>query len=431
VEYWHSVGQEVPRGGRPRTSHHPVNNTPRSRRRDALARNFTRRFAREPQGLAEAPGRVNLIGEHTDYNEGFVLPVAIDRTVIAAFAPRTDRQVRLYSLEFDEEDSFSLDSIERLSGDAWSNYVRGVAAVLQEAGYPLTGLDMAIQGDIPIGAGLSSSAALEVAVLGASQRAASLAIDPRDQALLAQRAENEFVGVSCGVMDQMAAVMGRRDHALLIDCRSLETEAVPLNLTAHDLKIVVAYTGVTRALSDSAYNQRRQECSRAAQLLADAIPTRPVATLRDLTSKDLRTHEGRLPDPLARRARHVVSENERVLESVEALRQGNLTRFGQVLYASHESLARDYEVSSPELDLMVDLARPLDGVVGARMTGAGFGGCTVNLVRREAIDSFREQVLEVYRTRTGLPAEMHECKAVDGLRIIGEANAPASDRPRD
>jgi len=405
-----------------------VNTAAATRRDRALAGSFARCFAREPQGLAKAPGRVNLIGEHTDYNEGFVLPVAIDRTVIAAFAVRSDRQVRVYSLEFDEEDSFALDDIERLKGDVWSNYVRGVAAVLQGVGYRLTGLDMAIQGDVPIEAGLASSAALEVAVLGAFQHAATLAIDPRDQALLAQRAENEFVGVGCGIMDQMAAVMGRGGHALLIDCRSLETEAVPLNLAAHDLKIVVAHTGVRRALSDSAYNQRRQECSRAVQVLAQVIAARPVA-LRDITSKELSAHRGSLPDPLARRARHVVSENERVLKSVEALRRGDLLTFGQFLYGSHQSLARDYEVSSPDLDLMVELARRLEGVVGARMTGAGFGGCTVNLVRQEAIDSFREQVIETYGSRTSLPAEMYVCEAVDGLRIIAGTNAPASHSP--
>jgi galactokinase len=402
-----------------------------SRRDRALARAFVRRFGREPEGLAVAPGRVNLIGEHTDYNEGFVLPVAIDRTVSAAFAVRSDRQVRVLSLEFDQEDSFSLNDIERLQGDVWSNYVRGVAAVLEEAGYRLTGLDAAVQGDVPVGAGLASSAALEVAVLGAFQRAAALTIDPRDQALLAQRAENEFVGVACGIMDQIAAVMGRRDHALLIDCRSLETEAVPLNLAADGLKIVVAHTGVRRALSDSAYNQRRQECSRAAQMLAEVVVARPVRALRDITSNDLGAHEGSLPEPLARRARHVLRENERVLKSVEALGRGDLLTFGELLYASHRSLARDYEVSSPELDLMVQLASCLEGVVGARMTGAGFGGCTVNLVHETAIDSFREQVIEPYRRRTGLPAEMYVCEAVDGLRIIAQADAPASQSRQD
>ncbi|MGQ9571875.1 MAG: galactokinase [Dehalococcoidia bacterium] len=397
----------------------------------AIASSFAHRFGREPRGLAEAPGRVNLIGEHTDYNEGFVLPVAIDRTVIVAVAPRPDRQVRVYSLDFDQEDAFVLDGIDHLEGDVWSNYVRGVAAVLQKAGYRLTGANMAIKGGVPIGAGLSSSAALEVAVLGAFQHAATLTIAPRDQALLAQRAENEFVGVGCGIMDQMAAVMGRRDHALLIDCRSLETKAVPLNLAAQGLRLVVAYTGVRRALSNSAYNQRRQECSQAVQTLATLITDKPVRALRDITSDELEAYEDGLPEPLARRAGHVVSENERVLKSVEALRRSDLTTFGELLYASHESLARDYEVSSPELDLMVELASRLDGVVGARMTGAGFGGCTVNLVRQQAVDSFRQQVIEAYRGRTGLPAEMYLCRAVDGLRIIGEANVSGSSRPQD
>ena len=383
---------------------------------DALAAAFRARFGRPPEGLAEAPGRVNLIGEHTDYNQGFVLPVAIDRTIAVAFAPREDGRVRAYSLDFDQEDEFPLADIRRQEGHCWANYVRGVAVVLQEAGHRLTGLDVVIQGDVPIGAGLSSSAALEVATLGAFVTAAGLALADRDKALLAQRAENEFVGVACGVMDQMAAVFGRADHALLIDCRSLETEAVSLNLDAHGLRIVVANTGVRRALSASAYNQRRQECKRAAELLSALLTMRRPHSLRDVTLDDVTIHERSLPEPLARRARHVVSENARVLATVDALRRGDLAEVGRLLYASHESLARDYEVSSPELDLMVELARSLEGVVGARMTGAGFGGCTVNLVRANAVDAFRQQVVETYRARTGLPAEMYVCRAVDGLR---------------
>jgi len=384
----------------------------------AVADAFARRFGQPARGLAEAPGRVNLIGEHTDYNEGFVLPAAIDRTVVVAFAPRPDRCVRAYSLDFAQEDSFSLDDVQRLAGDAWGNYVRGVAAVLQEAGHPLTGLDMVIQGDVPIGAGLASSAALEVAVLGAFQAAAALPIEPQGMALLAQRAENEFVGVACGIMDQMTAVMACRDQASLIDCRSLHVEPVPLNLATHGVRIVVAHTGVRRLLSDSAYNQRRHECRQAAQALAQLIPTRSVRALRDLTLGDLAVHETSLPQPLARRARHVVSENGRVLASVAALRRGDLAALGRLLYASHESLAADYEVSSPELDLMVDLARRLDGVVGARMTGAGFGGCTLNLVRSDAIARFRQEVVEAYCAETGLPAQMYVCQAVDGLRSV-------------
>ena len=391
-------------------------------RRGAVAEAFAGRFGRAPEGIAEAPGRVNLIGEHTDYNEGFVLPVAIDRTVLVAFTRRTDREVRACSLDFEQEDAFLLDDIRCRESDVWGNYLRGVAAVLQAAGHDLTGLDLAVEGDVPIGAGLSSSAALEVAVLGAFRAACGLTIEPRDAALLAQRAENEFVGVACGIMDQMAAVLGRRDHALLIDCRSLDAEPIALNLARHGLRIVVADTGVRRRLSESAYNQRREECERALELLGDLTPYQKPRSLRDITPEYLEAMGGGLPEPLLGRARHVVRENERVFKSVEALEKGDLAAFGGMLYASHESLAEDYEVSSAELDLMVELARSVEGVVGARMTGAGFGGCTVNLVYEEVVEGFRREVVEAYRRQTGLPAEMYVCEAVDGLRVIPGAD---------
>ena len=391
---------------------------PAVERFEAITAAFRARFGRPPGGFTEAPGRVNLIGEHTDYNQGFVLPVAIDRTIAVAFAPREDGRVRAYSLDFDQEDEFALADICRREDEPWANYVRGVALILQQAGHRLTGLDLAIQGDVPVGAGLSSSAALEVATLGAFIAAAGLTLSDQDKALLAQRAENEFVGVACGVMDQMAAVFGRADHALRIDCRSLGTEPVPLNLEAHGLCIVVANTGVRRALTSSAYNQRREECNRAVGLLALLLHKRRPRSLRDITLNDLRAHGRFLPQELLRRARHVVSENARVLATVDALQRGDLEEVGRLFYASHESLARDYEVSSPELDLMVELARSLEGVVAARMTGAGFGGCTVNLVRSDALDGFRRQVIEAYRARTGLPGEMHVCRAVDGLRTV-------------
>jgi galactokinase len=385
---------------------------------EAITAAFRARFDRLPAGLAEAPGRVNLIGEHTDYNQGFVLPVAIDRTIAIAFAPREDARVRAYSLDFDEEDEFTLADVRRLEDDSWANYLRGVAIVLQQAGHRLTGLDLVVQGEVPIGAGLSSSAALEVATLGAFATTARLTLADRDKALLAQRAENEFVGVACGVMDQMAAVFGRADNALRIDCRSLETEAVPLNLEAEGLRIVVANTGVRRALTASAYNQRRDECNRAVEMLFVLLRGRRPRSLRDITPRDLSINGRFLPEDLLRRARHVVSENARVLSTVEALRRGDLAEVGRLFHASHESLAHDYGVSSPELDLMVELARSVEGVVGARMTGAGFGGCTVNLVRADALDDFRRDVIETYRARTDLPAEMYVCQAVDGLRIM-------------
>ena len=390
----------------------PVRPDERLRR---LAGAFESRFGRPPVAVSEAPGRVNLIGEHVDYNEGHVLPIAIDRSIMVAFAPRPDSEVRLYSLDFEQESAFHLERIERDPEAFWSDYVRGVAWALQEAGHRIVGLDAAIEGNVPVGAGLSSSAALEVAALGAFDAASDLRIDRRELALLGQRAENRFVGVACGVMDQMAAALARAGHALLIDCRSLEHEAVPLPLEG--LSIVVADSGVRRALLDSQYNLRRQECQQAAELLAAAITDRPVTALRDVTPDDLVRHGGKLPPNLLRRARHVVEEEGRVLGAVQALRRGDVEAFGEALNASHRSLRDDYEVSCPELDLLVDLAQALPGVLGARLTGAGFGGCTVNLVRAGALESFRVLVMAPYRSQTGRDGCMYVCRAADGLRL--------------
>jgi galactokinase len=388
-----------------------------------LAGAFESRFGRPPTAVAAAPGRVNLIGEHLDYNEGHVLPVAIDRSVLVAFAPRPDRRVRLYSLDFEQESAFHLDEIEKDPEAPWSDYVRGVAWALREAGHGLSGLDAALQGDVPVGAGLSSSAALEVAALGAFEAASGLRLDRRELALLGQRAENCFVGVACGIMDQMAAALSRAGHALLIDCRSLEHEAVPLPLEdsgsggGAGLRLVVADSGVRRALLDSQYNLRRQECQRAAELLAVAITNRPVTALRDVGAGDLARHGDSLPPNLLKRARHVVEEERRVLLSVEALRTGDVEAFGEMLNASHRSLRDDYEVSSPELDLLAELAWAQPGVLGSRLTGAGFGGCTVSLVRAEAVEAFREGVVARYCAETGREGRMYVCRAADGLRL--------------
>ncbi|HUS82833.1 MAG TPA: galactokinase [Dehalococcoidia bacterium] len=373
-----------------------------------------------------APGRVNLIGEHTDYNEGFVLPAAIDRVIVVAFRVRGDRQMHVRSLTFQEEDFFSLDNVELLPQGTWRNYVRGVASALLEAGHSLIGADLTIQGNVPIGAGLSSSAALEVAVLGGLTSAAELSVPPHEAARLAQEAERRFAGVNCGIMDQMTAVMGRRDHALVIDCRTLEVQAVPLDLERRGIRIVLANTGVARSLSGSAYNERRDECARATAILAEATG-RAVRSLRDVTPEDIALHGHALPRPLQRRIRHVVSENGRVLEAADVLRGGDMAAFGELMYASHQSLRDDFEVSCPELDLMVDLTQHLEGVLGARMTGAGFGGCTVNLVREEAVDSFRAQVIEPYRRRTGLAAEMYHCGTADGLSVVGTGDPAVRD----
>ena len=396
---------------------------PHDQRRRPLAAAFESRFGRRPDAIAAAPGRVNLIGEHLDYNEGHVLPVAIDRSVMVAFTPRSGGRVRVYSMDFEQESAFDLRKIERDPDAPWSDYVRGVAWAMREAGHSLLGLDAALQGDVPIGAGLSSSAALEVAVLGAFEAASGLRLDRRDLALLGQRAENGFVGVSCGVMDQMAAALGRAGRALLIDCRSLEHEAVSLPLDASGaaggagLCLVVADSGVRRALLDSQYNVRRQECRQALDLLAAAIADRPIAALRDVTPEDLARHGEGLPPDLRKRARHVVEEERRVLLSVDALRRGDVEAFGGMLDASHRSLRDDFEVSCPELDLLAELAWAQPGVLGARLTGAGFGGCTVNLVRADAVEAFRKQVVERYRSETGKDGRMYACRAADGLAL--------------
>ncbi len=364
---------------------------------------FRQRFGREPALVAEAPGRVNLIGEHTDYNDGFVLPVAINRTIAAAAALAEGNTVRVFSAEFDARDEWGVAAPRRTGRREWRDYVRGVAWALMDAGYELRGVDLAIAGDVPLESGLSSSAALEVAVAGAFCAASGIEMDPGRLALVCQKAENQFVGVQSGMMDQLAAAWSRAGHALLIDCRSLELDYVPL---PGDVAIIVVDSKMRRPLGETAYNQRRQECAAAARALG-------VESLRNAPVSDIE----RLPEPLKRRARHVIFENQRVLEAVDALRSSNVARLGELMYQSHASLRDDFEVSTPELDLLVELVSRAEGLIGARLTGAGFGGCTVNLVARDAVARFEAGVVEPYRAKTGLAAEMFVCHAVDGLRV--------------
>jgi galactokinase len=371
--------------------------------RDRLRGTFTQSFGRAPDLVSAAPGRVNLIGEHTDYNGGFVLPVAVDRTVAVAAAPGEGKRVRAYSAEFEAWDEWVVDAPRRTGRREWRDYVRGVAWALLDAGIEVQGADLAIAGDVPLGAGLSSSAALEVAVAGALCSISGVEIEPQRLAVLCQKAENQFVGVQCGIMDQLAAACSRAGHALLIDCRSLKMEHVRL---PEGVAIVVVDSKVSRKLGETAYNERREECAAAAKAIG-------VASLRDAAEGDIE----RLPEPLRPRARHVVSENRRVLEAVDALRSRNLRRVGELMYESHSSLREDFEVSTQELDLLVELASGAEGVIGARLTGAGFGGCTVNLVLTEAVGRFETAVVGLYREKTGRAAEMLVCRAVDGLRV--------------
>ena len=357
---------------------------------------FKQYFGYVPDLLVRAPGRVNLIGEHTDYNDGFVLPMAIDRAVWIALQARKDAQVVLHSLDFRDYVRFSLEDIgERNKG--WGEYVRGVAWALQQAGYRLSGWEGVVAGDVPRGSGLSSSAALELAVARAFAAASDTPWHPPEMAQLCQRAENEWVGVHCGIMDQLISACGERGRALQIDCRSLRTEPVPL--PTHT-QILVLYSAAPRNLAGSAYNQRRNTCETAVRQLQQRWPA--LTALRDVSSTMLAQAADLLSPLQMRRARHVVSENERVLAAVTAMRAGDAKTLGHLMQASHDSLRHDYEVSSRELDLLVSLAMQTPGVYGARLTGAGFGGCAIALVQPEAAAAARRAIIDPYRAQTGL-----------------------------
>ena len=370
---------------------------------------FKKLFGSSPEVVVRAPGRVNLIGEHTDYNEGFVLPAAIDRYVEFAGRRRADRKVRAHSLDFNDSVEFSLDDIQKDSEHRWSNYLRGVSKFLEEDGHRLTGADLVFGGNVPREAGLSSSAAVEVGATAFWQKLASLKLDPVYVVKLSRRAENEFVGVPCGIMDQFISALGRREHALFLDCRDLSYRHVPLR---GEVKVVVCNSGVRRALAQSEYEVRLKQCRQSvAQLRTKGLA---VNSLRDVEPEDLETGRDALSEILLRRARHVVTENQRTREAVQVLEAGDIERFGELMNASHISLRDDYEVSSKELDTLVELAWKQPGTLGARMTGAGFGGCTVNLVRADAAEAFATAVRKGYQEALGLKAEIYVCQASDG-----------------
>lgn len=372
--------------------------------------------AREPEAAARpeavrivrAPGRVNLIGEHTDYNLGLVLPMAIDREIRIAYVEMDDRRVELTRLDTGDRRRFELDAA-RAPDRTWLDYVAGTAAALMEAGLPTGGLRGVIGSNLPEGAGLSSSAAIELASAWALLGGHANEVDPLRLARICQRAENEFVGVQSGLMDQFAEACGVAGHAMLLDCRSLEWRPVPIR---DQIAVVVCHTGSSRRLEDSAYNLRRAQCEAAVAELAQADPS--VRSLRDVRLELLAAERHRLDPVIARRAEHVVMENERVRTAVEALEAGDEAALGETLRASHDSLRRLYEVSSPELDALVGIAEKVRGVIGARMTGAGFGGCTVNLVRAGAVDDLRDAVMSEYPARTGLSPSVFPVAAAYG-----------------
>lgn len=364
---------------------------------------------------AKAPGRVNLIGEHTDYNDGFVMPMAIDREIVMVAQANGEQVVRIYSADFDASVEFPLDDIQKDAAQTWSNYPRGVLKLLQDYGYAVTGMNVAMSGDVPLGAGLSSSAALEVVTCYTAKWVSGFDIDGVEAAKLCQKAENTFVGVNCGIMDQFISALGQRDHCLFLDCRSLEYDLVPLP-SRDEYKVVICNTAVKRGLVDSKYNERRSQCEEGVRILQQFLPE--ITALRDVTVEQFEQYKKYLPDVVAARCQHVIYENQRVLDSVQALRAGDFTAFGQYMNESHDSLRDLYEVSCSELDLMVDLARSVPGVVGARMTGAGFGGCTVNLVKADAVDAFLAKVPTEYKAKTGLEPEVYITTGENGAEKI-------------
>jgi galactokinase len=375
---------------------------------------FAERFGEDPApSVAVAPGRVNLIGEHTDYNDGFVLPMAIGRTAIVVFRRRPDRRLRLHSIAYDEKKDLDLDALAAPADGEWYSYVAGVAWAFAAEGLEAPGLDAVVDGDVPLGAGLSSSAALEMATARALAAAGSAEWDPVRMARLGQKAENEYVGMNCGIMDQFASSACREGHALLLDCRSLETRPVPVPEAA---AVVVMDTGARRSLAGSAYNDRRAACERVVAHLQKTHPE--VKALRDVTLDMLKAEEAALDPADLRRARHVVPENTRPVQMADALQAGNLELAGQLMDDSHASLRDLYEVSCEELDLITEIARAQPGCFGARMTGAGFGGCAVALVRAEATAPFCETVLSAYKAKIDLPAALYPCRPMPGARLL-------------
>ena len=409
-----------------------------------ITQKFEDIFGGPPTFIVSAPGRVNLIGEHTDYNDGYVFPVAIDKYINIAARKRADQNVVLHALDVNEslveklEDwkigapSFPPSSLPF----QWSRYIIGVASLLQASGRKVAGIDAVITGDVPIGAGLSSSAALSVAatlafLTASSERVGNGFFIPEDTkkklAALCQRVEHEFVNVKCGIMDQTISLLGKENHALFLDCRSLEYEHVPLNLGEH--AIAICNTKVKRELAASEYNKRRAECERGVAILSRWIPG--ISALRDIALTDFKKHEEELPALTQKRCRYVIEENARVLEAVSVLKgrsqsaseatDASLGRFGSLMNASHNGLRDDYEVSCPELDLLTDIARSITGVIGSRMTGAGFGGCTVSIVHQDALETFQTRVTTEYHQQTGIEPEIYLCNVSNGAQVLMQA----------
>ena len=378
---------------------------------------FRQEFGGEAR-LYRAPGRVNMIGEHTDYNDGFVLPAALELSTWVAAAARPDRRLRVHSLHADATLEFDLDEPAPAPRRDWSDYVRGVAVMLRRAGHALVGADLMIASDVPIGAGLSSSAALEVSAGYALLDCAGIAVDRTRLAQACQRAENEFVGMRCGIMDQFISCHGAAARALLLDCRSLAFRLAPIDPS---VRLVICNSMVHHEHAGGEYNLRRAECERGVALLTVALPG--IRALRDVSMAELAAHATLLPDVTLRRCRHIVTENERVLRAGAALESGQVEEFGRLMNESHASMRDDYEISCWEVDVLVALAWRIEGVLGSRMTGGGFGGCTVSMVRAEAVERFGASLAAGYAAQTGINPPILICSPGEGVGMVSNHGA--------
>ncbi|MGB9906534.1 MAG: galactokinase [Candidatus Saccharicenans sp.] len=379
---------------------------------EAVRKSFEKKFQRKPLLLA-SPGRINLIGEHTDYNEGFVLPGATDRCLVLAVAARADRRCHFYSLDFDQDFATDLDHLQR-SEWRWPDYLQGVLDQFLKAGYNIGGLDLAFGGNVPIGGGMSSSAAVEAGVAFALNHLFDLRLDLLKLALLAQKAENEFVGLRCGIMDMYANLHGRPGQVLKIDCRHLVHEYYPFDRP--ELRVIISDTGVRRELASSEYNVRRRQCEEGVRILQKYYPG--LKSLRDVSLEMLQEHRAEFDPVVWKRCAYVVRENDRVALACQDLLRHDFNSFGLRMQESHLGLRDEYEVSSPELNLLVEAASTVPGVLGSRMMGAGFGGCTISLVEAAAVEEFQARVSAAYRRETGREPAIHVVRIEAGTRII-------------
>ena len=377
-----------------------------------IAEKFERRFGQSPRTF-RAPGRVNLIGEHTDYNEGFVMPAAVGFSTYVAIAARPDRKLVVHSEQFPGDLEFDLSHLPQQRIGSWCDYVLGVAVVLQNRGFDIPGANLLVQGEVPIGAGLSSSAAIEVASAFALMNLSNAQLPLPEIAKLCRKAENEFVGARVGIMDQFVSCMGKAGHAFFLDCRSLDYKLVPIPA---GIELVVCNTKVKHDLATGEYNRRREECEEGVRRFAKWYPA--IHALRDVTVEMLESHFKDLPEKIAKRCTHIVFENQRTLDAAQALAAGDLTRMGTLMRESHESLRDLYEVSCRELDIMVESAEGLPGFIGGRMTGGGFGGCTINLVREQDAESFAAQIAKRYRNATSIEPQTYLCTAENGAHLV-------------